>query len=60
MKLTAKQIMCLAYVAKGWRPSKITTAESLARKGLVEHTSLGWRLTPQGEDLIAKLREERT
>lgn len=49
MKLTEKQLQCLEYVAQGDRPPfKITIVESLARKGLVEHTSLGWRLTPDG------------
>ena len=48
-KLTEKQRQCLEYVAQGDRPPfKRTTVESLARKGLVEHTSLGWRLTPEG------------
>ena len=57
MKLTEKQRQCLEYVAQGDRPPfKITTVESLARKRLVEHTSLGWRLTPQGAELITKLR----
>lgn len=55
MKLTEKQRQCLAYVAKGDRPPfKITTVESLARKGLVEHTSLGWRVTPEGRVLLSK------
>jgi hypothetical protein len=57
MKLTKKQIQCLEYVAKGDRPPfKITTVESLARKGLVEHTSLGWRMTLEGQLLLAKVR----
>jgi predicted methyltransferase len=58
VKLTAKQRLCLAYVAKGWRPTMAATVESLARKHLVEHTSIGWRLTTQGEELIEKLRGE--
>jgi hypothetical protein len=54
VKLTEKQQQCLEYVAKGDRPPfKITTVESLARKGLVEHTCLGWRLTSEGRRLIA-------
>lgn len=53
-KLTEKQLQCLEYVAQGDRPPfKRTTVESLARKGLVEHTSLGWRMTPQGQLLLA-------
>ena len=60
MKLTEKQRQCLECVAKGDRPPfKITTVESLAKKGLVEHTSLGWRLTASGESLLSKDREER-
>ena len=56
-RLTEKQRQCLAYVAKGDRPPfKITTVESLARKGLVEHTSLGWRVTPEGRVLLSKAR----
>lgn len=42
-----------------WRwmpPFKITTVESLARKGLVEHTSLGWRLTLDGRLLLKALK----
>jgi hypothetical protein len=55
MRLTEKQRQCLEYVAQGDRPPfKITTVESLARKGLVEHTSLGWRLTPEGHLLLSK------
>ena len=55
MKLTEKQRQCLEYVAQGNRPPfKITTVESLARKGLVEHTSLGWRVTPEGQALLSK------
>ena len=55
VKLTEKQLQCLEYVAKGDRPPfKITTVESLARKGLVEHTSLGWRMTPEGHVLLSK------
>lgn len=57
MRLTEKQRQCLEYVAAGDRPPfKITTVESLARKGLVEHTSLGWRVTPDGRQLLAKMR----
>jgi hypothetical protein len=57
VKLTEKQLQCLTYVADGDRPPfKITTVESLARKGLVEHTSLGWRVTPDGAELLAKAR----
>ena len=55
MKLTDKQRQCLEYVAQGDRPPfKRTTVESLARKGLVEHTSLGWRLTSEGQSLLSK------
>lgn len=58
-RLTSKQRQCLEYVAKGDRPPfKITTVESLARKDLVEHTSLGWRLTADGQHLIAQARED--
>jgi hypothetical protein len=47
----------LEYVSKGDRPPfKITTVESLARKGLVEHTSLGWRVTSEGARLLAEAR----
>lgn len=57
MRLSAKQFQCLEYVANGDRPPfKLTTVESLARKGLVEHTSLGWRVTPDGQHLLLKLR----
>ena len=63
MKLTEKQRQCLEYVAQGDRlliserfdpPFKITTVESLARKGLVEHTSLGWRVTHEGRVLLSE------
>lgn len=57
MKLTPKQIQCLEHVSNGQRlPFKITTIESLARKGFVEHAALGWRLTPEGAQLLAKQR----
>jgi len=57
VKLTEKQRQCLEYVAKGDPPPfKITTVESLARKGLVEHTSLGWRVTSEGRELLSKGR----
>jgi len=60
VKLSEKQFQCLEYVAKGDRPPfKITTVESLARNGLVEHTSLGWRVTPKGQLLLAKLGAQR-
>jgi hypothetical protein len=54
VKLTKKQRQCLEYVARGVQPPfKSTTVESLARKGLVEHTSLGWRITPEGHEQLA-------
>jgi hypothetical protein len=57
VRLTEKQRQCLEYVAAGDRPPfKVTTVESLARKGLVEHTSSGWRLTPDGWQLLATMR----
>jgi hypothetical protein len=55
VRLTEKQRQCLEYVAAGDRPPfKITTVESLARKGLVEHTSLGWRVTPAGQQWLSR------
>ena len=59
--LTAKQRQCLQYVAEGNQPPfKISpsTVESLACKGLVEHTALGWRLTPDGQDELLALRDD--
>lgn len=54
LKLSEKQRQCLEYVAAGDRPPfKITTVESLARHGLVEHTSMGWRVTQAGRDWLA-------
>jgi hypothetical protein len=43
----------LAYVAGGQRPTgKRTTVESLARHRLVEHTSMGWRITEFGQQWL--------
>jgi ribosomal protein S19E (S16A) len=53
MKLSEKQRKCLEHVVRGERPPSKTTVESLARKGLVEHTSLGWRMTPEGHAELA-------
>jgi hypothetical protein len=47
-RLSAKQQQCLRSVARGKRPPNKRTVESLARAGLVEHTSIGWRLTAEG------------
>jgi Bacterial RNA polymerase, alpha chain C terminal domain len=61
VKLTEKQLQCLKCVAKEDPPPfKVTTMESLAQKDLVEHTSLGWRLTAAGRLLLSRRRAATT
>lgn len=53
MRLSEKQLQALEYIAQGDRPPfKRTTVESLARHHLVEHTSVGWRLTEFGRTIL--------
>lgn len=55
MRLSEKQWQALEYIAQGDRPPfKRTTAESLARHGLAEHTSTGWRLTEAGREAMKR------
>ena len=52
LRLSEKQRQCLEYVVQGEKPPfKITTVESLAKHGLVEHVDgVGWRATQAGVD----------
>lgn len=54
LKLTEKQRQCLEYVEQGENPWSFrrSTKDSLARHGLIEHTSLGWRITQGGRDWL--------
>lgn len=53
VRLSEKQLQAMEYIAQGDRPPfKRTTVESLARHNLVEHTSLGWRLTEFGHTIL--------
>lgn len=53
VRLSEKQLQAMEYIAQGDRPPfKRTTVESLARHNLVEHTSLGWRLTEFGRTIL--------
>lgn len=53
MRLSEKQLQALESIAQRKRPPfKRTTVESLARHNLVEHTSVGWRLTEFGHTIL--------
>jgi ribosomal protein S19E (S16A) len=56
VRLSEKQIQTLECVAQSKRPPfKRTTVESLAKHHLVEHTSIGWRLTELGRVILDQL-----
>lgn len=49
LRLSKRQREAFEHVAQGERPcGRSTTWDSLARLGLFEHTSTGWRLTELG------------
>jgi hypothetical protein len=53
--LTSIERVALRQVAAGARyPAHGNTMRSLDRNGLVEHTSMGWRLTEDGHCRLAE------
>jgi hypothetical protein len=58
MTLSRQQCQCLESIALGDGPLfRRQTRESLARLGLIEHTSMGWRLTDHGRKTMRELGE---
>jgi hypothetical protein len=60
MKLSRQQQQCLESIAVSDGPLfRRQTRESLARLNLIEHTSMGWRLTDHGRKTARELREKK-
>lgn len=55
-KLTSNERVALRHVAQHVAyPAHGNTLRSLERKGAIEHTSIGWRLTEQGFQTLRSL-----
>lgn len=56
--MSRQQRQCLESIARGDGPLfRRQTRESLSRDNLVEHTSMGWRVTDHGRKTLRELKD---